>query len=154
MFYICLPLAPFREHTAYVQVPYQRALQVGLSSQQVAAETLVSNLGHEGKRSSELPLSQHLANKYIVKFASRDQATSGTKPPDFHLTVFSKYIKPPAPWAGFQSNSAPLPPSSRPDQKIMATPPVSGPPQPQSEKLVPQIPANVYGGNRPSKTLC
>ncbi len=30
---------------------------------------------------------------------------------------------------------------------------LSRPPQPQSEKLVPQIPANVYGGNRPSKTL-
>jgi hypothetical protein len=40
--YIFLPLASFRKHTAYVQVPYQKALQVGLSSQQVAAETLVS----------------------------------------------------------------------------------------------------------------
>ncbi len=28
---------------------------------------------------------------------------------------------------------------------------LSRPPLPQSEKLVPQIPANVYGGNRPSK---
>jgi hypothetical protein len=28
------------------------------------------------------------------------------------------------------------------------------PPRPQLEKLDPQIQANVYGGNRPSKTLC